>query len=1046
MIRRISRAGVSALFAPPGSHRHASALSTVTPEPSSYIFRNEANKQGRDDASRTFWLAPVKGAAPMDLKKSYAFERAADRKSRFHVRNRIRHDGVFSNLFPIHLPTGKEGLEKCPLYKYEMYVTRENSAGGKKNSKAKGTPPADGEAIKRVSPLRSWKAIRRSLTKRFAKLPPLVQLNHFIYTSSPLPAEALQVPKEYLDLGWRSCEVRLVEQTTFAELDPSEIQQLLNKIVFWCIQGTQHTKDVDNYCLVREKVGKIVSLSTGISSGGLRVYKGTSVNAIFVDSSEVENIDSKNFTPRASQPKAAPKDSLTSTELRDTPPGVTPPQGPPIHFTVDSFIRAFTYKEKKVESYKISDASGVYLASVWEPATPNVFKIGASYAATLVKIRDFPEKNNLRLFEFTNGELKPFSVGTPEKSSETPVAQKKNPTSEKESFPEEGENLLPGILCLKIDTKGTIASESSVWEEIKQHYGSGPYDEDTQRRIARSIQGTPVVVSHTMEQNVIRLVTFPNGEGDLVHTGTPQVPQTDRETEQKYGVTSPRLADTRIRALLPHLDPGQPFAVFPDYTTQPMQVLHCCFDPRMRAWQDTAISVLSLMPEKRMRLLAQFAGELQKGLHQWGLSLSTEPLKTRSLSLLPAPAKSLAAGLNRNVQLRHPLPNLHPTSLLIVGIAKDRLSDEEKNKVALTVQQMGQHFRTNMVVTVAEEGEAVRAMAEQLLTPGNAPKLRDPNSAVLIITMDKDLRATRWVVAEALSRGILPTVLKPVSSPKRAALLCGNIKRQLSTKFEVNPLRGVDIVKEVPVLKGKRVLVIGVDSCHTNVISTGAIVGILIAPERNHILPYFWRHDARGRETSNMAEHFGNLMIQAMALYGGLDEIVILQDGDVFSELNAIKERIAASLPRCGLTFMCLHKRTNIRFVHDNTKSTMHNKDLKMYNNVVKGIVIPAATPVGLDYEVVAPSFYLQTHESNMSTSRTVLYTVHHVSPTLEIGDIQLLVNAMCSILSPQATKLPMSTRCAHRLADIAERLLDAVPQLKCEMIPSPLKERLWFL
>ncbi|CCW71817.1 unnamed protein product [Phytomonas sp. Hart1] len=81
-----------------------------------------------------------------------------------------------------------------------------------------------------------------------------------------------------------------------------------------------------------------------------------------------------------------------------------------------------------------------------------------------------------------------------------------------------------------------------------------------------------------------------------------------------------------------------------------------------------------------------------------------------------------------------------------------------------------------------------------------------------------------------------------------------------------------------------------------------------------------------------------------------------------------------------------------------------------------------------------------------MSTARIVKYTVHHLSQTLELSEVQQLANVLANVMTTRPTKLPMSTRCAHRLADCAERLLDAVPQLESEMIPSPLRERLWFL
>ena len=85
-------------------------------------------------------------------------------------------------------------------------------------------------------------------------------------------------------------------------------------------------------------------------------------------------------------------------------------------------------------------------------------------------------------------------------------------------------------------------------------------------------------------------------------------------------------------------------------------------------------------------------------------------------------------------------------------------------------------------------------------------------------------------MAECLSRGIVPLSVAPLRTPNKLNILCGNISRQLLIKFECNPLRGVDIQREMPALAHRRLLVIGVDSCHTNEMSTGSIVGLMITP------------------------------------------------------------------------------------------------------------------------------------------------------------------------------------------------------------------------
>ena len=174
---------------------------------------------------------------------------------------------------------------------------------------------------------------------------------------------------------------------------------------------------------------------------------------------------------------------------------------------------------------------------------------------------------------------------------------------------------------------------------------------------------------------------------------------------------------------------------------------------------------------------------------------------------------------------------------------------------------------------------------------------------------------------------------------------------------------------------------------------------------------------------------------------------MVFQDGDVYAELESMKARLPAS---ANLSFLCLHKRTHVRFVH-------RSRDTKKDANVIKGAVIESLTPtlvapssIGDDVSASAaanvPSFFLQCHDCFMSTARTVQYKVHHTSPQFPMSDLQKLSFALAHVASPQSTKLPLPTRCAHRLSAIAERLVDANPSFRSTMIPAPLNKRLWFM
>lgn len=1040
-------------------------------------------------AGRTFWTHAVRPVDAASLKRSHAASRAEDKRHRFTVRRNIRDDGVLSNLYPVEWVDGPS----THVYIYEMYVTRrlqkqrpgerepprrantaaedDSQTSSEAVSRPRGTrrppstlsphthSPADDlssataaesvgtERTKRVEPRRAWRAIQRSLRQRYADVPPMVQLNERVYTPTPLPAEALRIPSEYHDASWAVCELRFVGRQPYASMSARELQQVVNKTVAWSLRDAATLAAIradthEAYAVVRDTTGKSVCTTSGIASGGLRVFKGVVTHAVFVDDTlATQSEEGLPPPPEAAMP------ALDSTDLADCEAGERP-AAEPLTFVVKDYIRHLTYKGKEVDSYSIGDASGTFLASYWCPQM--TLAVRRVYRATGgVRVRVYPNRGNMRLFEFTEGETELVDVTPPSTTTPAISAERVAQTS--------GGTAFPGRLALKIDTKGTIASELSLWQDVRQQFGPGPYDEDMQRRIVRSVQGTPVVCSYSLSQDVVRLVRFNitmGGDG-----------------------VSMRHMDPGLVPHLPQMEPGQPWAVFANYTVMPLQVLHCCFDPAMRGWQDIAIAVLSLFPEERQQLLQQFRAALGMALRQWGMALAAEPWRTKLLSLLPVPQKttSKAAGpYAARATLRHPPPPASPSTIVVIGVGGPRCTAEETRRISLTAQQLAASFKTTAVYCAADDADAVKYMADSLVVavPSSTAmearglgaaavpqqlqqqqQLRDPNTAVILVKGDRDSRSARWLLAECLCRGIVPVAVAPCSSPRRVALLCGNVKRQIAGKWETDPLRGVSLGKEVPVIAGRRVLLVGVDACHTNVLSTGCVVGILFSPQRNHLLPTFWKQEARGREAQHVAAHFRIILAEAAALYDGLDEVVVFQDGDIFSELNGMKDEIAARVPGCGLTFMCLHKRCNVRFIHDAggggggaAETAASASSGPRFSNVVKGVLIPTLTTAMLDCVVACPSFYLQTHESNQSTARAVQYTVHHVSPTLDVTDVQQIANVMANVFAPSATKLPMSTRCAHRLAERAERLMDAVPQFACELLPPTLKQRMWFM
>lgn len=809
---------------------------------------------------------------------------------------------------------------------------------------------------------KAWRSFSSSL-QRSTGVPPLVRVDQKVYSALPIPTELLTLPKEMHDLGWESCRLVPVDKIGYMDLPPAEFRTLVNKIFPWIVNTHSHKEG--SFSVVRESDGKIVCTHDGLSISGLRVFRGTTAHALFID-------QERDITPRSTL--ALP----SSTTLSTLQPSKEMLPGPVLVRCLQVNSKT-VYQGHIIHSYTVADSGRTLVLFIWGPAEP-VLTAGKLYNLRNIRLKTTTQrKDSLEMM------YKPDSV---EEVSEPNV-------------PVEVANESPQQLSLRLDTKSLVASERCVWEEVKQHFGPGPYDDETQRKISRAVQGTPIVVSTNLRHATVRVVRF----------------NVDPTTVQ---------LDSSLRAFIPHMERGQPFAVLNDYTLVPLQALHCSFDPRMRTWQDITVASCSFVPARRVEVLSGFRTALEQGLAQWGLQLSKEPFVSKRLAILDSPIKERSQFPVAGGQSTPPRPTM-PTSMVVCSVASDRVSQEDRDKNTTTAQTLSKFFKTPHVSQVGSEQDAVSFLDRTNVAT------RDSNSAMVIVTTDRTTRATRWLVTECLRRGVLPVCIPGVSAGKRQSLLCENTKVNIRTKFELNPLKGINVAKEVPSLASKNVLVVGIDTCHTSDLSVGAACGTLITPQNSSLITSFWKNEVRGTETEQVADQFGHIIRKAQER-GAIDEVVLMQDGNVFSELHSMRRKVPIG---CGFSFLCLHKRTNIRFLHKNNAGTA---------NVLKGSVVQSLTPSPLTHQPLAPSFYLQSHDCVMSTARTVQFTVHSVSNTLDIADVQRLSFAMSHVFAPNSTKLPIPTRCAHKLAAIVERLTDAAPDFSSQLVPDHLGERLWFL
>lgn len=922
-----------------------------------------------------------------EVKNIHKADRSLESKARMMVRQNLREEGATSNLYPILAAPG------AVVHRYELVVTRKTGAQG-----------AAGRLAGTISSSKGWRSFSNGL-RRFQNIPPMVRVDNKVYAPSPLSEEMLELPSEYCDLGWESCKLRVVDKVALADMPAPDYRSLVNKLFPWAI-GLHAQRD-GSFSTAREQDGKIVCTHDGLTVGGLRIYRGTIANAIFVDDT---NNGSEALGTAAQKKKRPPPSSRLIEQLLkgDFPQAVPLPV--PLVVRCVRHDRSVKYKDFTIQLFTLEDASGTITLTAWS-APVELLTPGKCYSLSNVRLRVNAKGT---VVEYTKGTGHVTDYVDPAEAAA--AAEDAAVQAATKSADSDATAPTAAQLALKLDTKCLVASEQSLWAEIQKNFGSGPFSEEVQRKITRIVQGTPVVVSTTLRHATVRVVRF-------------NVP------------LDSAAVDSSIRQHLEHVDRNQPFAVLGDYTVVPLQALHCCFDPRMRTWQDVTVATCSFIPRKRVEVLSGFRNALSSGLSQWGLQVASEPFVSRSLAILNAPMKE-----NKYQQQQQPpyqpqaavsaMASIRrgpamPSTCMFVSIANDRVGAEERDKCISTAQTLAKEFRSGNHAHANAEVDAIAAIDAALLVNG---QLRDPHSAVVIVAPDRETRAMRWLVSECLRRGILPVCVPGVAT-RRQSLLAANVRVSIRTKYEQNPLKGINVHTEVPAIATKRVLFVGIDCCNTNSTTIGAAIGVLVAPEGNQIISTFWKNQVRGQEIEQVAEQFGSLVHKAMQQHR-LDEIVVFQDGNVFSELQTMRKRVPVG---CGLTFLCLHKRTNIRFLFkDKNNSTIANAS--------KGVIIQSHTPAPLHYKPLAPSFYMQSHECPMSTARIVEYTVHAVSESLDISEVQRLSHAMSHVFAPLATKLPLPTRCAHRLSSIVEKLLDAAPDLQAADIPETLAHRMWYL
>ena len=419
------------------------------------------------------------------------------------------------------------------------------------------------------------------LWKKFPECPAMVKVQNTLYTSSPLSPSLTILPQNKLDINWQSCFLEFLGTASSEHLTYQEQRHMVNKMIPWALEF--HSQKHGNYRLAREVDGKIVCTEEGIRVGALRVFKGTVAQAFHINSTGKhvthDCIDSAMFPNSEKLKTLSPKPELTET----------------LELYCIRYLGEETVGESYFEIYLCADKSGLVDVCVWE-CNVQCLRSGHTYRFQNARILD-------RLINLRKGDFN-FAIHILDQDDITDL------TNHTQVIKCNVDN--PLSLSLRLDTRCVVATEVSLWDEILKSFQPIHLKKD---EIRETLVGTPVVMSTNLRHSQIK---------DIVY---------DHQKAYRY-------LDTHVKRLSYEFDKEQPYAILKDDSIVPIQLLHCCFDPKLKGWSEAMVPACSFLPTKRMALIEKFRKALEGGLQAWNINLSATPLSSNKVNLLPLPSRA----------------------------------------------------------------------------------------------------------------------------------------------------------------------------------------------------------------------------------------------------------------------------------------------------------------------------------------------------------------------------------------------------------------------
>jgi len=296
---------------------------------------------------------------------------------------------------------------------------------------------------------------------------------------------------------------------------------------------------------------------------------------------------------------------------------------------------------------------------------------------------------------------------------------------------------------------------------------------------------------------------------------------------------------------------------------------------------------------------------------------------------------------------------------------------------------------------------------------------------------------------------------------KNRGSIIANIKKQIINKFGYL-CWWTDIGQSAPVLKGKNVLMIGIDVYHSKKTlkqgqstyrqrrSIGAFVAVLVRASgvwntcsaivakeaRQEILG---KTKSKGDKSTDILE--APSITQEDALQRFVDKvksahkfnpdfIVVYRDGVGDSMLDQARDsevpQVRRAVTDVKLAYIVVQKRIHTRFLVRTQDGTVGNP--------------PAGTIVDKHAgSVHYPDFYLVPTTCTLSTVNPVHYVIIADDKLLPMEQLQALTYAMCYVYPnwTDSIKLPSPTQCAHKLAYLVGETHPIDPQINPSLFTS---------